>query len=75
MKLATVSLKSTASAAIVLRACLIDSQITAINGMTFQRIDSSLAFVTISHSDECKSSRAAAHSIGDDMNVGDGAVT
>jgi hypothetical protein len=42
--------------------------------MTSQLIDRSLAFVTISHSDECKTSGFAAHAISYNVNLSDGAV-
>ena len=69
------TLKSTACSVIVLWTRLIHSQIAAVDGMTSQLIDRSLAFVTISHSDECKTSGLAAHAIGYNVNVSDGAVS
>jgi len=69
------TLKSTACSVIVLWTRLIHSQIAAVDGMTSQLTDRSLAFVTISHSDECKTSGFAAHAIGYNVNVSDGAVS
>jgi hypothetical protein len=73
-KLPAAPLKSAAPAVIVLRTCLAHSQIAAVDGVTLQRIDSSLAFVAISHGHECKSPRLATHAISYDMNVSYGAV-
>ena len=56
------------------RTRLIDRQIAAVYQLAFQRIDSCLAFVTISHGDKCESTGLAAHAIGYNVNVSDGAV-
>jgi hypothetical protein len=73
-ELAAATFKITAWAVVVLWTCLAHTQIPAVNGMTFERVDSSLALVSISHSDEGKTPGFAAHSIGYNMNVSDGAV-
>ena len=53
---------------------LVDSQVTAVYGMAFQRTDRGLPFATISHGDECKPTRLTTHTIGYHMHVGDGAM-
>jgi hypothetical protein len=73
-ELATPTLKRTASTVIILRTSLTHTQVSAVNGMTFQRGDSSLAFVTIAHSDEGKTTGFAAQAIGYNVNISDGAV-
>jgi phosphopantetheinyl transferase (holo-ACP synthase) len=73
-QLTMATLKVTARSVIVLRTRLANSQISAVDEMTFQRIDRSLTFVTISHADEYKSAGFAAHTISDNVDVRDGAV-
>lgn len=56
------------------RTRLIDGQIATIYRLAFQSIDSSLAFVTISHRDKCKSTGLTTHPIGYQVHVSDGTV-
>ena len=74
-KLAPATLRRTASTVIIFRTSLTHIQLSAVNGMTFQGVDSSLSFVAISHSDECETAGFAGHAIGYNMNLSDGAVS
>ena len=57
-----------------LRTGLIDGQIATVYRLAFQCTNSSLAFVTISHGDKCKSTGLTAHPIGYQVHVSDSAV-
>ena len=57
-----------------LRTGLIDGQIATVYWLAFQCIDSSLAFVTISHRGKSKSTGLTTHPIGYQVHISDGAV-
>jgi len=57
-----------------LRTRLINRQIAPVYQLASQRIDSCLAFVTISHADKCESTGLTAHAIGYQVHVSDSTV-
>jgi hypothetical protein len=72
--LATVAIKRTVWAIFGLGTRFVDGQVATIYFMAFQSSNRCLAFVAISHRDKCESTGLAAHAIGHQMNISDGAM-